>query len=119
MMPPQIGATGHQSFFALVSVPLLCPHSPKQTLTRLNATAQLSVQNSRAGRHCLHILGIDHSVLQPTCPELLVAVMLLPRVCWTLPLMGTLASPLQWDVGQEMSLLPWHCGFTGALLGTS
>lgn len=83
-----MGATGHTRALALLSVPPLCPHSPKQTLKRLNPTAQLSLLNSRAGRHYLHIPGTDHSVPQPTCPELLVPVVLLPLVCRTPPLSG-------------------------------
>lgn len=59
MMPPQMGATRHPKAFALVSVPLLCCHSPKRTLKRLNPVAQLLSLEARAGRRCLHIPGTD------------------------------------------------------------
>lgn len=122
MMPPQMGATGRPRAFALVAVPLLCPHSPKLTLKRLNPAAQLCLLNSRAGRHCLHILGTDHSVPQLTCPQLLVPVVLLPYVCWTPPLCGDCGQSPPVGCGTRdvsFSLAQWlHQGFARNITGS-
>lgn len=119
MMPPQMDATGHPKAFALVSGPQLCPHSPRRTLKRLNPAAQLPPLDPRAGRRCLHIPGMDHPPPQPTRPQPLVPVVLLPRACSSPPLPGDRGQSPQWDVGQGMAFLPQHWGFTGALHGAS
>lgn len=122
MMPSQMGATGHPRVFSLVSVPQLCLQGTKQILKRLNLTAQLSLLNSGAGRHCPHILGTDHSVPQPTCPELLVPVVLLPHVCWTSPLSGHCGQSPPVGCGTRdvsYSLALWlHQGFAWNITGS-